>query len=479
MYKLLAFFILLMCIATLSNAQKHGKAAKQPFNIVLYIADDLAANDIGPYGSKVVRTPNLDQFSKESLLFTRAFAASPTCSPSRSTIFTGLMPVRHGAHGNHGGVKEGTSSIVQYLQPLGYHVAIAGKLHIGPESVFPFERIANTNVAEPGHEKNPGLNWDLNLGPVDQWLSQQKKNKPFMLVVADHSPHVVWPEKAEYDPKEVDIPAKHIDTKETRASRARYYTDITKMDNNFGKMIHFLDQYGLSNNTIVLFISDQGPQWPFAKWSLYEDGVHTPLMVRWPGTVAAGTKTDAMVSLADLVPTLMQAAGGKVPEGIDGLSFLPVLKGEKSTHRDVVFATHTGDGMMNRSPARMLRTSQYKYILNLAPEILYTTHMDRAKDHDGGREYWDSWRAASFTNPHAAAVLWRYHNHPKEELYDLQVDSLELHNLSADPAYAKMLEDFRAQLAEWRKGQDDYFDGPEEIKEGEKKPGKPIAPYVF
>jgi N-sulfoglucosamine sulfohydrolase len=463
------------------GAQQTSSAQQQKPNIILFIADDLGVNDIGPYGNKIVRTPNLDKLSKQSLLFTRAFATSPTCGPSRSSIFTGLMPMRHGAHGNHSGVQEGTKSIVQYLQPAGYKVAIAGKLHVGPEEVFPFERIPHTNVIEPGHEANPGLNYDLNLAPVDGWLSKQEKNKPFMLIVTDHSPHVVWPEKATYDPAKIDVPVKHIDTKETRASRARYYTDITKMDNNFGTLMTFLEKHKLSKNTIVIFTADQGPQWPFAKWSLYDDGIQTPLMVRWPGTIKGGNKTGALVSLADLLPTCAELAGSKAPPGIDGESFLPVLKQTKNTHHDYVFATHTGDKLMNRAPARMLRTRKYKYILNLAPEILYTTHMDKAKDHDGGREYWDSWRAKSFNDEHAAAVLWRYHNRPKEELYDVETDPHELHNLAEDPKYTKLLVQYRQQLADWRKQQNDFITGPEEGKDEapRKKGEKPVAPYVF
>lgn len=472
----------LLFLSQIGEAQKRKGASSERFNIVLFIADDLDATDIGPYGNKIVRTPNLDKLAQESMLFTRAFASSPTCSPSRSTIFTGLMPMRHGGHGNHNGVKEGTPSLVQYLQPLGYRVALAGKLHIGPEAVFPFERIEQTNVPEPGFEKKPGLNWDLNLAPVDQWLAQQQKNKPFMLVVADHSPHVIWPEKAEYDPAQIDIPVNHIDTRETRASRARYYTDITKMDNNVGKVLASLERNGLAKNTIVLFVSDQGPQWPFAKWSLYDDGVQTPLIVRWPGTVDPAAKAGALVSLADLVPTLVEASGGTAPGNIDGQSFLAVLKGQKETHREAVYATHTGDRLMNRAPARMVRTAQYKYILNLAPQILYTTHMDKAKDHDGGREYWDSWREKSFTDTHAAAVLWRYHNRPKEELYNVEDDPKELRNLAADPKYARVLAGMRTKMAEWRKGQSDTITGPEEFNEKveeQKKGQKPVAPYVF
>ncbi|WP_164891099.1 sulfatase family protein [Botryobacter ruber] len=484
-YKVYGVFLLMALaigITAWSNKLYRSQAvqAAKP-NIVLFIGDDLGVTDTGPYGNKVVKTPNLDRFANESLLFTRTFAGSPTCGPSRSTLFTGLMPFRHGAHGNHSGVKDGTRSLIHYLKPLGYRVVIAGKYHIGPEEVFDFERVSGTNVPEPGHEQKPGLNYDLNMAPVDKWLARQQHDQPFLLIVADHSPHVIWPETSTYAPAEVDIPAIHIDTEDTRKSRVRYYEDITKMDGNVGKLLHSLEQHGLSGNTMVVFTADQGPQWPFAKWSLYDYGIRTPLLIRWPGQVKAGTRTNALVSQADLLPTFVEIAGGKAPGNIDGQSLLPVLQGKQDEHRKVVFASHTGDRHMNRSPSRMLRTSRYKYILNLAPENVYHTHMDKAKDHDGGREYWDSWVEKAKTDKQAAAILERYHHHPAEELYDLEADPHETQNLAANPKYAGMLKDFRKQLADWRQKQGDAETGPEEIPEAKApvKGAKPVAPYVF
>lgn len=480
MLKPLGCFFLGLLLGLGCFSQKKNNASKK-WNIVLFIADDLGVNDIQPYGNITVKTPNLVRLAGQSVLFNNAFASSPTCAPSRSSLLTGLMPFRHGGHGNHAAVLENTRSIVHYLQPLKYRVAIAGKLHVGPESSFPLERIVQTNVPEPGYETKPGLNYDLQMDPVDKWLSAQQKSQPFCLIVADHSPHVIWPEKATYDPANVDIPFKHVDTRETRVARARYYTDISKMDSNLGKLLNSLERNGLSENTMVVFTADQGPQWPFAKWSLYDDGVRVPLLVRWPGTTNEGKSTNAIVSLVDLVPSFVELAGGTAPGGIDGSSFLNVLKGQSSLHRKYVFATHTGDGQMNRSPMRMVRNEQYKYILNIAPENLYTTHMDRAKDHDGGREYWDSWRAASFTDQKAAAILWRYHNRPKEELYDITADPNELNNLAGDPAFRMVLDTLRTELMNWRVQQNDSATGPEELKPapsgGANK--KPVVPYVF
>jgi N-sulphoglucosamine sulphohydrolase, C-terminal len=254
-------------------------------------------------------------------------------------------------------------------------------------SVFPFEIIKSSEVPEPGFESRPALRLELNTAPVDRWLAGANKGKPFFLIVADHSPHVVWPDKAEYKPEEVDIPR--------------------------------------------------------------------------PGAIKPGSATDALVSLADVVPTFVEAVGGNVPEGLDGKSFLKVWHGQAQSHREYIFATHTGDGEWNRNPARCIRTGRYKLILNLAPGITYTTHIDLAKDHDGGREYWPSWEQRAKTDRRAAAALDRYRNHPKEEFYDLAADPYEINNLIGDQKYADIIADLRARLADWRKQQGDDKTGPD------------------
>lgn len=470
-------YLVLVLAGLLGYGQVQGQTLP---NIVIFIADDLGVNDIGPYGNTVVRTPHLDELANESLRFKQAFAASPTCGPSRSSLLTGLLPLRHGAHGNHSGVNDGTASMIQRLSELGYRVAIAGKLHVGPETVFPFERIGGTNVPEPGFEQNPGLRHDLNLKPVDTWMGKLDKDKPFALVVADHSPHVIWPEVATYTTAEVDIPKIHIDTEDTRKARARYYTDVTKMDANVGTLLALMDKHGLTSNSMVIFTADQGPQWAFGKWGLYDYGIQVPLLVRWPGHIAPNTTTAALVSQIDIMPTLIELAGDIPPEDIDGKSFLRLFENPGQDHREMVFASHTGDLQMNRSPMRMLRTARYKYILNLAPDEVYHTHMNLANDHDGGREYWPSWRRESFRDAHAAAVLWRYHHRPQEELYDLEQDPWEQRNLAQDETHVELMETFRKQMARQRQQQGDTKTGPETEAPVPRKPGEaPIAPYVF
>ena len=471
---LLAFGALALLLAQVTKAA--------PPNIVVFIADDLGANDIGPYGNPVVRTPNLDALANDALLFNRAFAGSPTCSPSRASLYSGMLPFRHGAHANHAGVKQDVRTVPPYLKPLGYKVAIAGKFHVGPMDAFPFELIHHSDVPEPGHEGQGVLWTDLNMEPVDKWIAAASKDDtPFMLVVADHSPHVYWPDKADYDPSAVDVPYIHTNTEETRRARARYYTDISKMDRNVGKLLESLEKNSLTGNTVVIFTADQGPQWPFGKWNLYDYGVQVPLLIRWPGTAAKGAETDALVSLVDVLPTIVEIAGGAAPKQgaeIDGTSLLPLLRGEVSQVRDAVFASHTGDGTMNQAPMRMIRTTRYKYILNLAPEVTYTTHIDKSGVVGYGEEYWPSWRERSFEDPLSAAVLWRYHNRPKEELYDIREDPNETRNLAADPHYEDQLQELRSQVEVWRQQQGDQETGV--FQPPPRDPNAPpIAPYIF
>ncbi|WP_080905420.1 sulfatase [Parabacteroides sp. Marseille-P3160] len=429
-------------------------------NIVIFVADDLGANDITPYGNVIIRTPNLNRLAQDGLLFSNAFAASPTSAPSRAALHTGLYSFRNGAHANHTGIRERVKTLPSYLQSQGYKTALAGKLHLGPMSQYPFELIHKTNIPENGHDGKDVLWTDLKMQPVDEWLHKaSQKKQPFLLMVNDHSPHVHWPEKAEYDPKTIDMPPFHIDTEETRMARARYYTDVSKMDNNLGLLLKSLEKYGIEDNTIVIFTSDQGPQWAFGKWGLYDYGIRVPLIIKYPGIVQGNKSTDALVSLTDILPTLFEIAGGEnaqIPE-IDGKSFLPLLKGKTNEHLTEVYASHTGDGTMNEAPMRMIRTKRYKYILNLAPEILYTTHIDKAKPPAG---YWNSWLVQSFRSEHAASVLWRYHNRPKEELYDIIYDPNELNNIAEDPNYINMIKEFRAKMEKWRVQQGDAEEGP-------------------
>ena len=416
-------------------------------NFVLFIADDFSWHDAGPYGGTDVGTPNLDRLAREGMTFEYAFAPSPTCTPSRSAIYTGLYPFRNGAHTNHSLVNDGIKTLPRYFHDLGYRVVIAGKTHIGPRSSFPFEYLENSNVMPPG--KHELLYTDLNTAAIEKLLATHDAKQPLCLVVCSHSPHVYWMDNGGYEPTKVLLPPYLLDTPETRAMRCQYYSDVSWSNKQLGEVLASLEKHGLAESTLFAFTADHGAQWPFAKWNLYDAGIRVPLVVRWPSRVKAGAKAQALVSLIDLIPTMMDAAGAQPPKDLDGRSFLPVLRGESNHHLNEVFAMHTGDKEMNHAPMRCVRTSEFKYIINLAPQIRYTTHISEAGPRDG-KMYWDSWEKLAKTNAHAAEVVQHYRQREPEELYDIVADPYELKNLARDPKYAGTLADLRARVKRWR-----------------------------
>lgn len=441
-------------------------AAERP-NIVLFIADDLSWHDVGAYGNRDVRTPNVDKLAREGMTFQRAFAASPTCAPSRSALFTGTYPMRNGAHANHSLVSKEIRTLPQYLSALGYRTVIAGKTHFGPRELFPFEYLPGSNVSPPG--KPHVLNTDLGTAAIEALLKSHDQKQPLALVVAAHSPHVFWPEINGYTPANLTLQPYMLDTPETRAALARYYTDVTQMDREVGIVRAALERYGYAKNTLFMFTADQGAQFPSAKWSLYDAGMRVPFIAAWPGRTPRGVSNGAIVSLVDVLPTMVEVAGGEVPQNVDGRSFTAVLEGRSSQHLDAAFAAHTGDGKMNRAPMRAIRTERFKYIVNLRPDLRYGTHISEGDGVDG-RDYWDTWEKLAESDPAAARMVRRYRVKPTDELYDLSNDPFELVNLAGDPAYARTVVELRGRLDTWRVQQGERLDFtpmPEDAKRGE------------
>ncbi len=408
---------------------------RAPLPIVLFLSDDHGQGDATPYGAKDVRTPNMERLAAAGMTFTHAFAPSPSCAPCRASLLTGLMPARHGAHVNHAQPKPETKKLPAHLKELGYEVAAFGKVaHYNQDKLYGFDH----------YDK------DGSAATVRAWLATRASTKPLLLIVGTHQPHVPWPEETAYDPAALTVPPSHVDTPETRAFRARYYADVTIADADLGA-IYDLAREKLGPNHLFLHTSDHGSQWPFGKWNLYDAGTRVPFFAVWPGVIPPGSRSDAMLSLVDLLPTFVELAGGKPPEGLDGRSIAGILRGEKKEHRDRIFTTHSRDGNMNVYPIRSVRTREWKYIRNLKPDAEHTTHIDKARARDGVG-YFTSWERDG------KAVVARYHRRPAEELYDVRSDPHELRNLAADPAHAEALVRLRAELDAWMKEQGDPGD---------------------
>jgi uncharacterized sulfatase len=418
-------------------------AADRP-HVVVFLADDLGWADCSPYGGKEVRTPNMARVAADGMTLTRAFVASPSCAPSRAALLTGLDPMRNGAMLNHSRPRADVKKWPAHFHDLGYEVVAIGKVaHYAQVTGYGFDHASHFNYHQ-----------DDCVEAAVKWLAARKAGKPLCLLVGTNWPHVPWPKESVLDPDKIALPPALVDTKETRQARTRYLAAVANADRDLG-LVYDAARKHLGADALFLFTSDHGSQFPFGKWNAYDAGVRTPLLAAWPGRIKPGTTSDAMVSWTDLLPTCLEAAGGKSPDGLSGTSFLGALRGEKAAHRDRVFVTHSGDGDMNRYPLRAVRTRDRKYVRNLDPAAEHHTHVDLGKAGADGRDYFDSWVAKAKTDPAAAAVVRRYHTRPAEELYDLTTDPHELKNLAGDPAHADTLKALRADLDAWMKAQGD------------------------
>ncbi|MBI5774297.1 MAG: sulfatase [Verrucomicrobia bacterium] len=423
-----------------------ARAASRP-DLVVFLTDDQGQLDCTPYGGAGIRTPNMQRLADAGMTFTRAYVASPSCAPSRAALLTGLMPARNGAEANHSKPRAEIKKWPAYFQELGYEVVAFGKVsHYKHTADYGFD-----------HFSDDGFHQHQSITNAVAWLKQRPRTgaKPLCLMIGSNWPHVPWPEEnSGYDPAKLPLPAGTIDTLATREWRAKYAAAVSRADDDLG-LVMAATLECLPKETITLFTSDHGAQWPFGKWNLYESGVSVPLIVAWPGVVKPGTRSDAMVQWVDFLPTLLEAAGGKTPGEIDGRSFLPVLRGQSAKHRERIFTTHANDNRFNVYPARAVRDERWKYIRNLHPEFAFTTHIDLVAGRLGQRAFFSTWETAAKTDPQAAAILKRYHERPAEELYDLATDPHEQRNLAADPKYTKQLATLRTDLDAWMKAQGD------------------------
>lgn len=410
-------------------------------DIVVFLSDDHTIVDSSLYGSPDLKTPNMERVAKQGLTFDRAFVASPSCAPSRAALLTGLMPSRNGAEPNHSRPKEEIKKLPAYFQELGYEVVSFGKVgHYRQTPEYGFDVARHFNYHE-----------DVAVPEALKWLDARESDKPLLLFVGTNWPHVPWPEPEDIDPESIKIPLHHVHTPQTRVARARYYQAIKTMDRELGEVFDTTYKK-LGDDTLFLHTSDHGAQWPFGKWTLYDEGIRTPMIAVWPGKIMPGKRTNAMVSWVDILPTLYAAVGQTAPEELDGRSFLPVLTGETETHRDVIFTVHSGDGNKNVYPTRSIRTARWKYIRNLHPEFKFTSHI---LGDNRPQPYWGSWVAKAKTVPEAARKVKRYLQRPAVELYDLEADPTEQNNLATDPAHAETLAKFSDQLDAWMKEQGD------------------------
>lgn len=424
-----AVFVLVLAILSPAHAERP--------DLVVFLSDDHTWRDSSVYGSPDIKTPHMERLAAAGMTFDRAYVASPTCAPSRAALLTGLWPARNGAEANHSRPREDIKKLPFYLQELGYEVVSFGKVgHYRQTPEYGFDLARHFNYHE-----------DIAIPEAVKWLRERKSEKPLCLFVGSNWPHVPWPEEAEgIDPDALVVPPRHVDNETTRGWRARYVAAVRTMDEELG-LVYDTAREVLGETVFFLHTSDHGAQWPFGKWTLYDDGIRTPLIVSWPGRIAKDVRHDAMVSWIDILPTLVEAAGGTAPTGIDGRSFLPVLEGKADKHRDLIFTTHSGDGNHNVFPIRgVVDASGDKLILNPRPDLRFLTHITK---NSGDSGYWDSWLSSAIANTEDRARVHAYLERPAEELYQTARDPWELDNLATDPHHAERRDTLAASLDAW------------------------------
>jgi len=286
------------------------------------------------------------------------------------------------------------------------------------------------------------------------------EDKPFCLVIALVEPHVPWVmgDASKYPPKRMKLPPHIADTPRTREDFSRYLAEITYMDGQVSDILDVLDKSGRADDTLVLFTSEQGGQFPGCKWTNWDTGLHSALIARWPGRITPGQRSDALVQYADVLPTLVEAGGGKVSKGVyDGSSILPVLLGKRSTHRKFVYGMHNNIPEGPAYPIRTVSDGKHRYIRNLRPDEIYIEKHLMGWSGNGklNNPYWATWVRDAWANPHTYDLVKRYTRRPAEQLYHTAEDPYEMTNLADDPATAGVKARLSAELDRWMKDQGD------------------------
>ena len=421
-------------------------------NVVLYVVDDQGSDDAGCYGNPVIKTPGLDALACEGTRITHAFCTTASCSASRSVILTGLYNHATGQYGHQHGYNHFVSfpelkSLPVLLEGAGYQTACAGKYHVAPEEVYHFQRyIAAKDVGYRGEVSSPVS--PAELAENCRGFITSGENKPFFLYFCTTEPHRPFKREGsdEFSTKDVIVPSYLPDIPECREELAKYYGSVQRADAGLVKLIEVLKETGRWDDTLLIYISDNGIAFAGAKTTLYEPGMRLPCVVRNPYAKRKGVVSDAMVTWADLTPTILDFAG--VPEGeadFHGRSFLKTLDDEHPKDWDEIYASHTFHEITMYYPMRVVRTRKYKLIWNIAYGL----------DYPFASDLWASstWQAVLKRGEkiYGKRSIEAYIRRPEFELYDLEEDIDEVKNLSGDSRYAGVLEELKGKLKAFQK----------------------------
>ncbi len=448
-------------------------------NIMLIIADDMAWDDCGAYGHPTIRTPNIDRLAAEGMRFTNAFLTISSCSPSRASIITGQYPHNTDAEQLHWPLPAEQQTFVELLKKAGYWTAAAGKWHLGDAVKDRFHYIREADVSgfqlPTGTDKTKGAMVAKEKSGCEHWVStlrSRPKDKPFFLWLAALDPHRDYEPGIipnPHQPSDVRVPPYLPDVAEVREELALYYDEIVRLDNYIGDVLKEIETQGIEKDTFVLFFSDNGRPFPRDKTTLYDGGIKTPWIVRWPRRLRAASICTQLVSSVDIAPTLLALAGIDIPSSFQGHSFMPLLTDLRTKIRDYVYAEdHWHD---YEDLGRAVRSKQYKYIRNDYPDLPATPPADVGRSRTF--RAMQRLRAQGKLNQNQIGCFVK--PRPAEELYDIVNDPHELHNLSDSPEYVHVLREFRQALRDWSERTDYRIPAARTPDEFDRETGEPLG----
>lgn len=437
--------------------------AKQP-NFLILLGDDISADSIGCFGSPNPNTtPNIDKLASEGIRFSNMFVSEAICAPARAELYTGLQPHRNGCMQNHHPTKKGTKSVVHHLKKLGYRVGLTGKRHFSPKSVYPFEFVEgfpqNCN-AKKRHDEN----W----GGVEEFMTRDT-DQPFCLFICSIHAHAPWDagDSSHWKLSDIKLPPHFADTVETRHYYREHLAEVRLFDQQVGKARALLEQHELDQTTAMLVLDENGAGMPCGKWSTYDWGVRSACVVWWPGARQHAATSEALVQYCDVLPTLIEAAGGKIPASLDGRSMLPLIAGKRKSHRDRSFFVYNSGPEGPPFATRAATDGRFKLIWNLTPDNQFAVRVINGFDYGYKdtkdpnrhvRKIYRSWLASAEHDQAASNAVHRFREQPEFQLFDLNSDPYELNNLAEDAKHRATLQDLKASISDWMKQQGD--DGP-------------------
>lgn len=471
--------IILAALSLAAAAASLGAEADRP-NFVVFIADDVSWNDFGCYGNEAARTPNIDRLAANGVKFTNVFLTASSCSPSRCSIITGRYPHNNGeASELHRPLPSHLIKFPALLKHAGYYTALAGKDHMpqvggDEDAVWDVKKGASV----PGNSGGHGHWVDVVQG--------RPKDRPFFFWFAAIDAHRGWEADRQWneekygpkhDPADVIVPPFMADTPPTRRDLASYYNEVTRFDWHIGQVVDELKKQNASENTLIIVMADNGRPFPRAKTRLHDSGMKTPFVVHWPQGIETPNATcESLISAIDICPTILDLAGVKIPEQVQGMSFARLFENPKTGFREYAFSEHNWHDY--EAHGRAVRDDEgWLYIRNARPEKAWLGPADSV----GSPSHTEllKLRSDNALTPAQADVLRE--PRPAEELYHTPKDPLQVENLIGSPTHADKLAELRRVMNQWQdvtgdsvpeRFSPDYFD--RETGYIDSKTGEPI-----